>query len=310
MSNFADREGLIWYDGEWVDWKDAKTHVLTHTLHYGMGVFEGVRAYHTNEGPAIFRLEDHTNRLFNSAKIMKMDIGYSKEELNQAQKDAVIKNNLDSAYIRPMCFYGSEGMGLRADNLNVHTIIAAWEWGAYLGEDNLKKGIRIRTSSYTRHHANIAMTKAKANGNYINSMLALQEALTDGYDEALLLDVDGFVAEGSGENIFIVRDGIIYTPDLTSALAGITRDSIFTLAQNLGYQIIEKRITRDEVYCADEAFFTGTAAEVTPIRELDNRSIGSGTRGPITEQIQSLYFACVNRDNPDYASWTDGGICK
>jgi len=310
MSNFADREGLIWYDGEWVDWKDAKTHVLTHTLHYGMGVFEGVRAYHTNEGPAIFRLEDHTNRLFNSAKIMKMDIGYSKEELNQAQKDAVIKNNLDSAYIRPMCFYGSEGMGLRADNLNVHTIIAAWEWGAYLGEDNLKKGIRIRTSSYTRHHANIAMTKAKANGNYINSMLALQEALTDGYDEALLLDVDGFVAEGSGENIFIVRNSTIYTPDLTSALAGITRDSIFTLAQNLGYQIIEKRITRDEVYCADEAFFTGTAAEVTPIRELDNRIIGSGTRGPITEQIQSLYFACVNRDNPDYAAWTDGGICK
>ena len=310
MSGFEDRDGLIWYDGEWVDWRDAKTHVLTHTLHYGMGVFEGVRAYHTDQGPAIFRIEEHTDRLFNSAKIMNMDIGYSKEEINQAQKDAVAKNNLDSAYIRPMCFYGSEGMGLRADNLSVHTIIAAWEWGAYLGEDNMKNGIRIRTSSYTRHHANITMTKAKANGNYINSMLALQEALTDGYDEALLLDVDGFVAEGSGENIFIIRDGVIYTPDLTSALAGITRDTIFTLATDLGYKVIEKRITRDEVYCADEAFFTGTAAEVTPIRELDNRMIGNGSRGPITEKIQSLYFDCVYGRNEQYKSWTANGVCK
>ncbi|WXU00874.1 MAG: Branched-chain-amino-acid aminotransferase [Catillopecten margaritatus gill symbiont] len=309
MKNFADRDGLIWFDGEWVDWREAKIHVLTHTLHYGMGVFEGVRAYQTDNGPAIFRLEEHTDRLFNSAKIMAMDIGFSKEEINQAQRDAVAKNNLDSAYIRPMCFYGSEGMGLRANGLKVHTIIAAWEWGSYLGEDNMKNGLRIRTSSYTRHHANITMTKAKANGNYINSMLALQEALTDGYDEALLLDVDGFVAEGSGENIFIIRDGVIYTPDLTSALAGITRDTIFELATDLGYKVVEKRITRDEVYCADEAFFTGTAAEVTPIRELDNRTIGSGTRGPITEKLQTLYFDCVHGRNDQYQRWIAKGGC-
>ncbi|SMN13853.1 Branched-chain amino acid aminotransferase [Bathymodiolus heckerae thiotrophic gill symbiont] len=309
MTGFDDRDGLIWFDGEWVEWRDAKVHVLTHTLHYGMGVFEGVRAYQTDKGAAIFRLEEHTNRLFNSAKIMSMDIGFSKAEINQAQRDAVRKNNLDSAYIRPMCFYGSEGMGLRADGLKVHTIIAAWEWGSYLGEDNMKNGLRIRTSSYARHHVNISMTKAKANGNYINSMLALQEALTDGYDEALLLDVDGFVAEGSGENIFIVRDGVIYTPDLTSALAGITRDTIFTLASDLGYKVIEKRITRDEVYCADEAFFTGTAAEVTPIRELDNRTIGTGARGIITEQLQSLYFDCVYGRNEQYKRWISKGGC-
>ncbi|CAC9986294.1 Branched-chain amino acid aminotransferase (EC 2.6.1.42) [uncultured Gammaproteobacteria bacterium] len=309
MTRFDDRDGLIWFDGEWVDWREAKIHVLTHTLHYGMGVFEGVRAYQTDNGTAIFRLEEHTNRLFNSAKIMNMDIGYSKDEINQAQREAVTKNNLGSAYIRPMCFYGSEGMGLRADGLKVHTIIAAWEWGSYLGEDNMKNGLRVRTSSFTRHHVNIAMTKAKANGNYINSMLALQEALTDGYDEALLLDVDGFVAEGSGENVFIIRDGMIYTPDLTSALAGITRDTIVTLARDLGYKVIEKRITRDEVYCADEAFFTGTAAELTPIRELDNRTIGSGTRGPITEKLQALYFDCVYGRNDKYKQWISKGGC-
>lgn len=309
MTGFDDRDGLIWFDGEWVDWREAKIHVLTHTLHYGMGVFEGVRAYQADNGTAIFRLEEHTNRLFNSAKIMNMNIGYSKDEINQAQREAVTKNNLDSAYIRPMCFYGSEGMGLRADGLKVHTIIAAWEWGSYLGEDNMKNGLRVRTSSFTRHHANIAMTKAKANGNYINSMLALQEALTDGYDEALLLDVDGFVAEGSGENVFIIRDGMIYTPDLTSALAGITRDTIVTLARDLGYKVIEKRITRDEVYCADEAFFTGTAAELTPIRELDNRTIGSGTRGPITEKLQALYFDCVYGRNDKYKQWISKGGC-
>ncbi|SFV80188.1 Branched-chain amino acid aminotransferase [hydrothermal vent metagenome] len=309
MSTFADRDGLIWMDGEWVEWREAKVHVLTHTLHYGMGAFEGVRAYETGNGPAIFKLEEHTKRWFNSAHILGMKMPFDQDTLNQAQRDVVAKNNLSSAYIRPMCFYGSEGMGLRADNLKVHVMIAAWEWGAYLGEDNMNNGIRIRTSSYTRHHANIAMTKAKANGNYINSMMALQEALTDGYDEALMLDVDGFVAEGSGENIFIVRDGVIYTPDLTSALAGITRDTIFTLATDLGYKIIEKRITRDEVYCADEAFFTGTAAEVTPIRELDNRMIGSGTRGPVTEQLQTLYFDCVYGRNDKYKDWIAKGVC-
>ena len=301
--SMADRDGVIWFDGKMVPWREANVHVLTHTLHYGMGVFEGVRAYETDKGPAIFRLKEHTDRLFNSAKIMNMEIPFSKEEITQAQLAAVRDNNLESAYLRPMCFYGSEGMGLRADNLKTHTIVAAWEWGSYLGEDNMTNGIRIKTSSFTRHHVNISMCKAKANGHYINSMLALQEALTDGYDEALLLDVEGFVAEGSGENIFIISDGVIYTPDLTSALNGITRNTIMSLANDLGYEVIEKRITRDEVYIADEAFFSGTAAEVTPIRELDNRPIGSGTRGPITEKLQSLYFDIVQGKVDKYKDW-------
>jgi len=301
--SMSDRDGLIWFDGEMVQWRDAQVHVLTHTLHYGMGVFEGVRAYKTDQGAAIFRLKEHTDRLFNSAKIMNMKIPFSKEEITNAQIASVRDNKLDSAYLRPMCFYGSEGMGLRADNLNVHTIVAAWEWGSYLGADNMENGIRIKTSSFTRHHVNISMCKAKANGHYINSMLALQEALTDGYDEALLLDVEGFVAEGSGENIFIIKDGIIYTPDLTSALNGITRNTIMALANDLGYKIVEKRITRDEVYIADEAFFSGTAAEVTPIRELDNRPIGNGGRGPITEKLQSLYFDIVHGRVNKYKDW-------
>ena len=303
MLNFADRDGKIWFDGEMVDWREAKIHVLTHTLHYGMGVFEGVRAYHAEQGTAIFRLQEHTDRLFNSAKIMNMDMPYSKDEINQAQLDAVKVNNLDSAYLRPMAFYGSEGMGLRADGLKIHVIVAAWHWGAYLGEDALKQGIRIRTSSFTRHHPNIAMCKAKANGNYINSMLALSDALKDGYDEALLLDVDGFVAEGSGENFFLVKDGIIYTPELTSALDGITRKTVIQLAKEEGYQVIEKRITRDEVYIADEAFFTGTAAEVTPIRELDGRTIGCGSRGPITEVLQTKYFDVVHGKSSAHRDW-------
>ena len=298
-----DRDGVIWFDGEMVPWRDAKIHVLTHTLHYGMGVFEGERAYHTDNGAAIFRLQDHTDRLFRSAHILNMPMPFDKETINEATKAAVAQNNLDSAYIRPMAFYGSEGMGLRADNLKVHVMIAAWEWGAYLGAESLEKGIRIRTSSFTRHHVNITMCKAKANGNYMNSMLALQEALTDGYDEALLLDVDGFVAEGSGENIFIVRNDKIYTPELTSALEGITRETIMTLAAELGYEVKEKRITRDEVYCADEAFFTGSAAEVTPIRELDNRQIGNGRRGPITEKLQTMYFDQVHARRDLYPQW-------
>ena len=301
--SFADRDGVIWLDGEMVDWREAKVHVLTHTLHYGMGVFEGVRAYQTDQGPAIFRLQEHTDRLFNSAKILDMNMPFSKEELNEAQIQAVKKNNLNSAYLRPMCFYGSEGMGLRADNLRTHVMVAAWAWGAYLGEDGLNKGIRIKTSSFTRHHVNVTMCKAKANGNYMNSMLALQEALRDGYDEALLLDVDGFVAEGSGENIFLVRNGVIYTPDLTSALDGITRNTIFVLAKEYGYEIVEKRITRDEVYIADEVFFTGSAAEVTPIREVDNRIIGNGGRGPITEKLQSLYFDVVHGRSEAHKDW-------
>jgi branched-chain amino acid aminotransferase len=299
----ADRDGVIWLDGEMVPWRDAKTHVLTHTLHYGMGVFEGVRAYQTDQGAAIFRLQEHTDRLFRSAHILNMPMPFDRDMINDATRAAVRENDLSSAYIRPMCFYGSEGMGLRADNLNVHVMIAAWEWGAYLGSEGIEKGIRIKTSSFTRHHVNVTMCRAKANGNYINSMMALQEAQTDGYDEALLLDTNGFVMEGSGENIFIVRDGVIYTPDLTSALDGITRKTIITLARELGYEVIEKRITRDEVYIADEAFFTGTAAEVTPIRELDNRAIGSGSRGPVTEKLQSLYFDLVHGRTESHRDW-------
>jgi branched-chain amino acid aminotransferase len=302
--SMADRDGVIWMDGELVPWREARIHVLTHTLHYGMGVFEGVRAYRTGQGTAIFRLQDHTRRLFGSAHIMRMAVPWGAGTLNEAHCTVVRENGLESAYIRPMFFYGAEGMGLRADNLNVHAIVAAWEWGSYLGAENMEKGIRIKTSSYTRHHVNITMCKAKANGHYINSMLALNEALSSGYDEAMLLDVDGFVAEGSGENIFIVRDGVLYTPDLTSALEGITRDTIVRLAAAEGLTVREKRITRDEVYLADEAFFTGTAAEVTPIREVDNRTVGNGARGPVTERLQSLYFDVVHGRNPDYyAHW-------
>jgi len=303
MTTMADRDGLIWLDGEMVPWREAKTHVLTHTLHYGMGVFEGVRAYHTERGTAIFRLAEHTDRLFNSAHILGMRLPYERAVLSAAQRAAVRENGLKSAYIRPMCFYGSEGMGLRADNLKVHVMVAAWQWGAYLGAENMEKGIRIRTSSYTRHHVNITMCKAKANGNYMNSMLALNEALSCGYDEAMLLDVEGFVAEGSGENIFIVRNGKIYTPELTSALDGITRKTVMSLAEELGIEVVEKRITRDEVYIADEAFFTGTAAEVTPIREVDGRVIGKGARGSITKRLQDLYFDQVHGRREENPQW-------
>ena len=301
--SMADRDGVIWYDGKLVDWRSATTHVLTHTLHYGMGVFEGVRAYKTDKGAAIFRLQDHTDRLFNSAHILQMKIPFSKQEISDAMCAAVRENNLESAYIRPMAFYGAEAMGIAAKTLSTHVICAAWSWGAYMGDEALTRGIRVKTSSFSRHHVNITMCKAKANGNYMNSILAHQEAAQDGYDEALLLDVDGFVAEGSGENIFIIRNGKLYTPDLTSALEGITRDTIVTLAKELGYEVIEKRITRDEVYTADEAFFTGTAAEVTPIRELDNRNIGAGVRGPITEKLQSLYFDIVKGKSPKHMHW-------
>jgi branched-chain amino acid aminotransferase len=301
--SMADRDGVIWFDGKMVPWREATTHVLTHTLHYGMGVFEGVRAYDAEQGTAIFRLREHTDRLFRSAHILRMPIPYDKDTLNAAQTAVVRENGLQSAYLRPMCFYGSEGMGLRADNLKVHVIVAAWEWGAYLGKENLERGIRIRTSSFTRHHVNITMCKAKANGNYMNSMLALNEALSGGYDEAMLLDSEGYVAEGSGENIFIVRNGVLYTPDLTSALEGVTRDTIMVLAREEGLEVREKRITRDEVYVADEAFFTGTAAEVTPIREVDQRVIGNGARGPLTEKLQTLYFDQVHGRREDHPEW-------
>jgi branched-chain amino acid aminotransferase len=298
-----DRDGVIWLDGKLVPWREAKTHVLTHTLHYGLGVFEGIRAYKTDRGAAIFRLPEHVQRLFNSAHIMRMEMPYDKATITEACRAAVGENKLESAYIRPMCFLGSEGMGLRADNLKTHVMVAAWSWGSYLGEDGMQQGIRIRTSSYTRHHANITMCKAKANGNYMNSMLALREAIECGYDEALLLDAEGYVAEGSGENIFIVRNGELRTPDVTSALEGITRETIMALAAEIGVTVRERRMTRDEVYIADEAFFTGTAAEVTPIRELDGRQIGSGARGPITEKLQSLYFDVVHGRHADRQGW-------
>ncbi|ALP52165.1 branched chain amino acid aminotransferase [Candidatus Tenderia electrophaga] len=301
--SMADRDGVIWVDGELVPWREATVHVLTHTLHYGMGVFEGERVYNTDKGPAIFRLQEHTDRLFRSAHIMGMKIPYDKEAVNRAAIAVVRDNKLESGYIRPMAFYGAEGMGLRADNLQTHLIVAAWPWGTYMGEDNLRNGIKVRTSSYTRHHVNIMMCKSKTNANYVNSMMALQEALASGCDEALMLDSEGYVSEGSAENFFLVRERVIYTPELTSALDGITRNTVIQLAEELGYTIKEKRITRDEVYVADEAFFTGSAAEVTPIRELDGRIIGRGGRGPVTERLQSLYFDVVHGRSEAHMHW-------
>ncbi len=301
--SMSDRDGFIWYDGKLVPWREATTHVLTHTLHYGMGVFEGVRAYKTTQGTSIFRLQEHTDRLFNSAFIFKMKMPFDKDILMEAQKEVVRANKLESCYIRPIVFYGSEGMGIAATNISVHVAIAAWPWGAYLGEEGMAKGIRVKTSSFTRHHVNINMCRSKSVGTYTNSILAHQEVVHDGYDEALLLDVDGYVAEGAGENIFIIKKDKLYTPDLTSCLEGITRDCIVTLAKDMGIELIEKRITRDEVYCADEAFFTGTAAEVTPIRELDTRTIGTGNRGPITTRLQAAFFDIVAGKDTRYSNW-------
>lgn len=299
-----DRDGKIWMDGELVDWRDAKIHVLTHTLHYGCGAFEGVRAYPTDKGPAIFRLREHTERLFNSAKILRMKIPFTIEQVEAAQKAVVRENNLASCYLRPLTWIGSEKLGVSPKGNKIHLMVAAWAWGAYLGEEGLKRGIRVKTSSYTRHHVNITMTQAKTVSNYTNSILANMEATEDGYDEALLLDASGFVSEGAGENLFIIKNGVVYTPDLSAgALNGITRNTIFAICQDLGLQLVEKRITRDEVYISDEAFFTGTAAEVTPIRELDRIELGSGSRGPITEKIQAAFFDIVNGRNPKYAHW-------
>ena len=305
MTSMADRDDKIWKDGKLIEWRDAQLHVLTHTLHYGMGVFEGVRAYQTPAGPAIFRLSEHTRRLFNSAKIFQMQIPFSEQQLMDAQREVVRANALASCYIRPLAWLGSEKMGVSARGNIVHVAIAAWPWGAYLGEEGMQRGIRVKTSSFTRHHVNVSLVRAKASGYYINSILANQEATGLGYDEALLLDTEGYVSEGSGENVFIVRNGVIYTPDLASCLDGITRDAIITIARDLGIEVREKRITRDEMYCADEAFFTGTAAEVTPIRELDDRVIGAGSRGPITTQLQSTFFDIVNGKNTieKYKAW-------
>lgn len=301
--SMADRDGLIWFDGELVPWRDAQVHVLTHTLHYGMGCFEGVRAYATDRGTAIFRLKEHTDRLFDSAKILGMEMPFDKETINEAQRAAVRENGLEEAYLRPMVFFGSEGMGLRADNLRTHVIVAAWEWPSYMAPEARELGIKVQTSSFTRHHVNISVTRAKANGQYINSMMALAEAQRGGYDEALLLDPQGYAAEGSGENLFVVKNGVIYTPMLTSCLNGITRNTVLHMAEHLGYELREKLITRDEIYIADEAFFTGTAAELTPIRELDDRLIGEP--GPITKKLQETFFAAANGEVEAYKDWNE-----
>jgi len=301
--SMADRDGTIWHDGKMVPWREATTHVLTHSLHYGLAVFEGLRAYDTSKGPAIFRLKEHVDRLFASAHIYMMPMPYPKEVIEKACKDVVKENNLDSCYIRPIGFYGSEKMGVSPKGATVHVSVAAWPWGAYLGSEGIEKGIRVKTSSFSRHHVNVTMCRAKYSGTYANSILANQEALDEGYDEALLLDVDGFVAEGAGENLFIVKNNTIYEPELTSALMGITRDTVLTLAKAAGVSVESKRLTRDDIYTADEAFFTGTAAEVTPIRELDRRTIGNGTRGPVTELIQKQFFDIVNGKSPTYDKW-------
>ena len=302
--SMENRDGKIWMDGALVDWRDAKIHVLSHTLHYGCGAFEGVRAYKTARGPAIFRLREHTERLFNSAKILRMKIPFSMQQVMDAQCSVVRENKLESGYIRPLTWIGSEKLGVSPKGNTIHLMVAAWTWGAYLGEDGMKRGIRVKTSSYTRHHVNITMTQAKAVSNYTNSILANMEATEDGYDEALLLDASGFVSEGAGENLFVIKGGVVYTPDLSAgALNGITRNTVFAICADLGLKVVEKRITRDEVYICDEAFFTGTAAEVTPIRELDRIEIGAGSRGPITEKIQNAFFDIVNGRNPKYAEW-------
>ena len=301
--SMADRDGFIWYDGKMVPWRDATTHVLSHSLHYGLAVFEGVRAYETARGAAIFRLREHTQRLINSGKIYHMNLPYSLDALMQAQVEVVRANGLKSCYMRPIAFYGSEKMGISTRGATVHVAVAAWPWGAYLGEEGLEKGIRVKTSSYQRHHVNVTMPRAKVASTYANSILANLEATQDGYDEALLLDVQGFVAEGAGENLFVIKDGKIYEPEIASALTGITRDSVIQVAREFGLEVQARRLTRDDIYIADEAFFTGTAAEVTPIRELDNRVIGEGKRGPVTEKLQARFFEIVNGRAPEYDHW-------
>ena len=303
LASFAEREGVIWFDGELVDWRDAKIHVLTSTLHYGVGVFEGLRAYSTANGPSVFRLHDHTRRLFDSAQIVKIEIPFSLEELIDAQLEIFKLNKLPEGYIRPLVFRGSEQMGLRADGLSVHIAIACWPWPDYMDAESREAGIRVQTSSYTRLHVNVNMCKAKVCGQYVNSILALSDALAAGYDEALLLDNEGYVAEGSGENVFVIKNGVIHTPQLTSCLPGITRDTILAFASECGYEVRERNITRDEIYIADEAFFTGTAAEVLPIRELDGRCIGDGRRGEITERLQTMYFEQVRGKRQEHPEW-------
>lgn len=303
--DLATTQGKVWFDGQLIDQPDAKVHVLTHSLHYGLAVFEGVRAYETPEGrTAIFRLNEHTERLLNSAKIFQLNVPFDFEQLLQAQKQVVRESKLSSAYIRPLIWVGSEKLGIAAKDNRIHAAVAAWQWGAYLGEEGITKGIRAKTSSYTHHHPNVTMCKAKAAANYPVSILANQEATRSGYDEAILMDPQGYVCQGSGENLFLVKDGQLHTPDLAGgALDGITRRTIMQFASDLGIDVVQRRITRDEFYLADEVFMTGTAAEITPIREYDDRLIGDGKRGQLTERLQSLYFDVVHGRNDQYLHW-------
>lgn len=293
----------IWMDGSFVDWDDAKVHILTHTLHYGLGAFEGIRCYDTPKGPAIFRLKEHVERLFQSAKIFLLTIPFSQDEICDAIIQTIKVNNIKECYIRPLVYIGYGAMGLYPKGNPINVAIAVWPWGAYLGEEGLQKGIRVKVSSYVRNHVNSNMSRGKICGYYVNSQIAKKEAITDGYDEALLLDTSGFVSEGSGENIFIVKRGILKTTPLTSILEGITRNSVMTLAEDMGIKTVEERFTRDEVYICDEAFFTGTAAEITPIRELDNRIIGNGTAGEITKRLQRAFFDVVKGKDSRYEHW-------
>ena len=298
-----DRDGFIWLDGQWLPWREAKVHALTHTLHYGYGCFEGIRAYATKNGPALFRLDEHLRRLQDSAHILAIDLPWDRATLAALCREAVARNGLDSGYVRPLVFLGDEKLGVDPAGAATHLMVAAWPWGAYLGGSALENGIRVRVSSYSRHHPNVQMCRAKAISMYANSILAVREARRDGYDEALLLDTEGYVAEGSSENVFIVRDGEVLQPETTSALDGITRRTVMQLATDLGLPLRSKRLTRDEVYCADEVFLTGTAAEITPVIEVDRRKIGKGQPGPLTRRLQQAYFDCVRGENPAYRNW-------
>ncbi len=298
-----DKTEKIWMDGKIVNWDDANVHILTHTLHYGLGVFEGIRCYHTDKGPAVFRLQDHIERLFNSAHIFQMEIPFSQEELENAVLETVRVNKLDACYIRPLVYIGEGAMGLHPKGNPVRVSIAVWPWGSYLGEEGIEKGIKVKTSSFLRNHVNSNMARGKVCGYYVTSQMAKREALSMGYDEALLLDADGFVSEGAGENIFTVKKGVLKTTPLTSILEGITRESIMTIAEDEGITVREDRFTRDELYISDEAFFTGTAAEITPIRQLDGRNIGAGTRGVITAKLQKIFFDSVYGRVEKYDNW-------
>lgn len=293
----------IWMNGKLVNWADANIHILTHTLHYGLGIFEGIRCYKTSKGSAIFRLQEHIDRLFDSSRIFQVEIPYTPEEISKAIIETVKVNKLPGCYIRPIVYIGDGAMGIYPKDNPIKVAIAVWPWGAYLGEEGIKNGIRVKISSFTRHHVNVTMTKSKTCGNYVNSLLAKKEAISCGYDEALLLDIHGYVSEGSGQNIFIVRKGVLKTAPLPSVLEGITRNSVIEMAQNEGIKVIEENFTRDELYISDEAFLTGTASEITPIREVDGRIIGKGKPGPVTKKLQDLFFTIVSGRDKAYKLW-------